>query len=321
MGVPGAKKARKRCKRSYQVKRDQRPILYSQYFGNSAQQYLPCVSFRIDSRDTCQPNIHVVVRPSIGEPYISTVEEILTQAGGAADPSGVLVCRWRRVDKVNAYDMLSIEAMDFWSLVPPTDVVCLANTQHDCTGCHCDATGRENIMQEGVVTDQARTVIKHKDPLEQCVLNTASMQDAHHLQQFQVPSLPFSEEQTLCNSTIALWVLHSTWARQTAVVRAAACSPIAENSQLPSTSAADSSNPPNVTPSSRSSAGRFINAQAPQCLDASSPSELDTLSLIVGMWQGDPSTSAPSGVHISRPVSHRVQSLRGEAPPKRRRPG
>lgn len=290
----------------------------------------------------CRPDVHVVVKPSIGEPYVGMVEEILARAGGGADPSWVLVRKWRKVARVNAYDMPSIEATEICSLVSPKvsdsgplhkfvpaahlamqDVVSLANTQHDCAGSHCDVLGRENIIQEGVVTEQTRAVIKHKGPTDQRVLNTASMQDAHHLQHFRLPSLPFNEEQTLRQSAEALWVLLSTRARQTAAARAAGRSPRAEHSQLPSTSASDLSNPLSTSAQSfRPPPARPISQVSQHSMNTSGDGGLETLDLLAGVWQGSHASShGPAGNYTPRPVSHRVHTLRGEAAPKRRRPG
>ena len=64
------------------------------------------------------------------------------------------------------------------------DVLCVANTQHNCCENNCDLSGTRRIREEREVTDRAEATVHHYNA-EDLILNLGQMRHAVHYRHFR----------------------------------------------------------------------------------------------------------------------------------------
>ncbi|THH18949.1 hypothetical protein EUX98_g8870 [Antrodiella citrinella] len=117
-------------------------------------------------------------------PLIGCVREILQQVTTVnfrqSMPDAILVQRYQSTGNVDPYNMPGVMPEEEYDFLPPQNILCTANVQHQCAKFECEDSAFVFIRQERQLSDQTRPVIEHKEA-QHLVLNTARMRDAVHM--------------------------------------------------------------------------------------------------------------------------------------------
>lgn len=85
------------------------------------------------------------------------------------------------------------------------NILCVANTQHNCAHHGCKATGQQAVTQERVQTSKTISVIEHIGKLDDVFLNLFQMRNAAQLTPFR-PILPeMNTESIMLSSATNEW--------------------------------------------------------------------------------------------------------------------
>lgn len=165
-------------------------------------------------------------------------------------------------------------------------------------------------MQEHSVSTLTKAIVNHAAPLDQVVLNTASMQDAHHIQRFRAGDTYHSNlNQALRFSAEALWVLHSGRARATAAARAVRRAN--SRTKSPSSLAQPATGVSSTTLSSSRQATATSSRQVPGSMPLANA--LPPVLMFPSPGQQPSNEQHVCSPHSQVPTDYRVMALRGQA--------
>lgn len=103
--------------------------------------------------------------------------------------------------QVLPYGMPGLQFLRSFETVPVNTLHCAVNVQHNCARNECDLSRRVTVQQERQDTANTRAAIRHKNNLEDMVLNTAKMRDARWVQKF-APEAPTTDFEAIVNASV-----------------------------------------------------------------------------------------------------------------------
>ncbi|KAJ3835357.1 hypothetical protein F5878DRAFT_628111 [Lentinula raphanica] len=133
------------------------------------------------------------------KPVVARICEIIQVSGGADETcgktSGVLVTTYNSRNTDSFYKVPRLECSHAM-LVPPQNILCRVNVQHNCAANTCDMSATRTVYQERERTEHTVPRIRHYQP-DDLLLNTNQMTSAIYVQQLRHAIAPLNREQAI----------------------------------------------------------------------------------------------------------------------------
>ncbi|KAJ8487998.1 hypothetical protein ONZ45_g14118 [Pleurotus djamor] len=155
------------------------------------------VSMILANNDMCKLNDYVLVRDSGGwAAFVGVVKEILrdTMLPISSPPSHILIERIDATHTSPTYGMPLLGPAGGCIVSKFEDILCTANAPHNCARHNCQASGTRNVVEERESTNLTSSIVVHKGPANDRVLNIGQMRDAKHVQRFRPPTIPLPHD-------------------------------------------------------------------------------------------------------------------------------
>ncbi|KZS88916.1 hypothetical protein SISNIDRAFT_417595, partial [Sistotremastrum niveocremeum HHB9708] len=146
----------------------------------------------------------VVYRPDDKNPaQLGRIRELLVTEASLFGPrvKFAVLQHVQVLDLVEPYAMPGLCFLEQHEVVNLATLKCTVNVQHNCAANQCDLTGTRRVLQERQLTTHTLPAIKHKNNLEDMILNTAKMRDAKFIEPF-APLPPVSNLEAAVDAAV-----------------------------------------------------------------------------------------------------------------------
>ncbi|KAH9914360.1 uncharacterized protein BXZ73DRAFT_55012, partial [Epithele typhae] len=173
--------------------KDQDPAAYAQFSG---EKFRIARAVVVTNRDVAAVGADVLVKatPACGDdqpkPSPARIEEILVPMNSGQNiASHVLVTFHDFLPTLHHRLRLPRLFMSTRKcVVPASDIICVINLQHDCSGSECTKFEDSQVLQERLKSTRTRTVVKHNET-NAYILNTHSIHNYDHIRSALPPAL------------------------------------------------------------------------------------------------------------------------------------